>query len=132
MDGIVRNDPSHCFDQDSCSMFMEVGTLTRKMLSSSSDEETKESARLLLLERLALIRNTTAKLAQQVVSVFEEAVFCRNSFAKSKQRRQSIICDDGSNRHIILFLQLAEHLVVRCLALFDSSMEIDGIATDLN
>lgn len=131
MDGIVRNDPSHCFDQDSCSMFMEVGTLTRKMLSSSSDEETKESARLLLLERLALIRNTTAKLAQQVVSDFEEAVFCRNSFAKSKQR-QSIICDDGSNRHIILFLQLAEHLVVRCLALFDSSTEIDGIATDLN
>jgi hypothetical protein len=56
MDGIIRNYPSQCFDDETLAVFTEMGTIIRKMLSISSEGEDGEAVKDLLVERLAFIR----------------------------------------------------------------------------
>jgi hypothetical protein len=135
MDGIVRNDPCHFFDHDSLSLFTEMGTLLRKMLKTSAETEESEAAKELLIERLALVRNLISQRAR-VVTETQAFVVSRSSLYSNARRRTSIICEDGSNRNALLFLQLVEHLAIRSIALQESWMKVEepsaAKATNLN
>jgi hypothetical protein len=140
LDGIIRNDPQYSFDQDILTTLTEIGTLIRK------------SAKEFLLERLALMRQGIVQIMASFVADVEALIgskSCanqgrprakrssivrgrRSSWCESTGRRgkrNSIICEDGSNRHTLLFLQLVEHLALHCIALCDSWTEIEELAS---
>ena len=126
MDGIIRNDPHHCFAEDLISTLTEMGTLTRKMLNISPESDTSEAAKELLMERLVLVRAAVGKLSHTVTDT-EAVIVSRKSVGSNAHKRRSIVCDDGSNRHNLLFLQLVEHLALRCIALYDSWVEVEEL-----
>jgi hypothetical protein len=127
MDGIIRNDLPHSFDDDLISMFTEMGTLTRKMFKISPELDASEAAKDLLLERLAIVRANIGMLAHALSDTEAVVISRRSNITKRSQRRRSIVMDDGSNRQSLLFLQLVEHLILRCIALHDSWMEVEEL-----
>lgn len=132
MDGVIRNEPQgYWFEEDELAIFTEIGSLCRKMLQANQSYEDSgtscaAASKELLMERLAAIRELSSGVAREVSET--EASLMRHSGSSggdpmSTTKRHTIIYHGDSRRHALLFLQLVEHLALRCMSLHDSWRE---------
>jgi hypothetical protein len=106
-----------------------MGTLLRKMLNFAAETEESEAAKELLIERLALVPHLITQRGHVVTERQDVVVNRRSSLYNNTRTRQtSIICEDGSNRNALLFLQLVEQLALRCIALHDSWTKVEDLS----
>mmetsp|Transcript_222 Transcript_222/g.353 ORF Transcript_222/g.353 Transcript_222/m.353 type:complete len:504 (-) Transcript_222:164-1675(-) len=140
MDGIIRNDPNHKFSEDHLDIFASVGTLIRSMLSARLDVTTSDAIEEELRTNLVEMRRMIVDLAA-TVSASPEAQMPSTHLDRSTHSSisSSTMDDDkdgaGTPKHVegshvcsLLFLQLAEHLAIRSVRLYESRKQCDGVS----
>lgn len=149
LDGIVRNDTKHDFDEDQLTLFADSGTLVRRMLTVPFNRETSEAAAEELSEKLVEIRYCIIQLSAAVGrSKNQMPTFNDPSVPLSRPASSTSISsmvrvssassisgmDDvggrGMPKHVpgsrvcaLLFVQLVEHLTLRSLRLYHAWKE---------
>jgi len=152
LDGMIRNDPKQSFSEDHLTMFAEIGTLIRYMLTVPLNHANSASASRDLLERLTDLRRCIVDVAAAVAA---EKIEDNNSLLRDVELGSisSDIFDDdhatkakllrldsgasggrcapkhvkGSNVCALLFLQLVEHLVLRSLRLYQAWKHVEVV-----
>lgn len=140
IDGIIRNDPNHKFSEDHLDIFATVGTLIRSMLSARLDVTTSDAIEEELRTNLVEMRRMIVDLAA-TVSASPEAQMPNTHLDRSTHSSisSSTMDDDkdgaGAPKHVegshvcsLLFLQLAEHLAIRSVRLYESRKQCDGVS----
>mmetsp|Transcript_13942 Transcript_13942/g.30263 ORF Transcript_13942/g.30263 Transcript_13942/m.30263 type:complete len:523 (+) Transcript_13942:114-1682(+) len=130
IDGIVRNDPNHKFSEEHLVLLANVGTLVRKMLSAPLDSTASDAVEKKLSMKLVSLRRMIVDLATTVSASSESQL-------PSIVSIDNMVDDDagqGAPKHVqgshvcsLLFLQLAEHLALRSVRLYESWKKYDGV-----
>lgn len=139
IDGIIRNDPNHKFSEEQLDLLANVGTLIRRMLSARLDVTTSDAIEEEVRTNLVEMRRMIVDLAA-TVSASPEVQIPNTNLDRSTQSSiiSSAMDDDndgaGAPKHVegshvcsLLFLQLAEHLAIRSLRLYESRKQCDGV-----
>ena len=157
LDGIIRNDPHHNFNDDDLELFANSGTLISRMLSLPYNPQRSEEAAIALTQNLHTVRQLIVTNSGKVHSNPSSLpkVDSRESFdtfvmgsqtnllglAASKSDDSNDAIDHsgrgvpkfvkGSHVCALLFLQLVEHLILRSLRLYNSWMKVEEIHKDI-
>jgi hypothetical protein len=122
MDGIVRNEPPHGFDEDAAALFAEIGTLTRKLFQIVPSKDVTASA-MVKEELMELLNSVHQLILQMTVSVAAGTPLQAMTVTRAANRRSAL-------RSSLLFLELVEHLTLHCLSLYDHWMVVERVAED--
>lgn len=156
LDGIVRNDPKHDFNETHINLFAGIGTLIRQMLTLPLNTETDGAAKK-LKAKLAQVRGFIIELSSVVAASSQQVptnevgtlgvdIRCsRLDLAgmdppelSEMHKPDSFQEDDkggmGVPKHVhgsrvcaLLFLQLVEHMALRSVRLYESYKKCEDI-----
>ncbi|KAL7550641.1 hypothetical protein ACHAWF_016361 [Thalassiosira exigua] len=159
MDGIVRNDPNHKFDEKQLRLMASTGTLIRRMLTVPLGTSINDVAAQELAMNLTAMRRTIVELTVKVASSpsqqlpnilsYESSLgemdelrndlksaseSCSNLLALEDEELRDDSGGKAAPKHVhgsivcsLLFLQLAEHLGLRSIRLYQSWKQFENL-----
>ena len=129
LDGIIRNEPPRGVDDSTIFLLAELGTLTRELFTIVPQENVPEIAinKRLLLGRLSTIRQLERKLTVDMASPKISREYTKKEEGITEMNSADTTETDDNNRTLLLFLQLVEHLILRCLSLYDAWMKVEEV-----
>jgi len=146
IDGIVRNDPKHQFNEEHLAMFAESGTLIQQMLTVPRNSKGSEIAAKALFEKLSQTRCLIVEMSARVAESPSElpSIQSTSNLSDLATKEEEGYDDNdgrgapkfvpGSNVCALLFLQLVEHLILRSLRLYSTWTNVEemGAASKLS
>jgi hypothetical protein len=139
MDGIVRNDTKHSFKEVHLTLFADIGTLIREMLTVPLDSQASDLAAEQLLEKLAETRFSIVHSCSVVGRSSNELPTLgelKRTDSGTRLSEMDSECSSGTKmpKHVkgssvcaLLFVQLVEHLALRALGLYRSWKNVDRL-----
>eukprot|EP00804_Cyclotella_cryptica_P020263 CCRYP_015885-RA/>CCRYP_015885-RA protein AED:0.38 eAED:0.38 QI:214/1/1/1/0/0/2/105/504 len=146
IDGIIRSDPKHKFSEENLNLLVQLGNSIRTMLTVPLDITASDAASEQLCTDLVTLRTMIVDLSA-VVSKSRDVQIHRSVDSDPSFSSYSIYSDSTSEdeldddrggvhapKHVagshvcsLLFLQLAEHLALRSLRLYQSYKQCEGV-----
>ncbi|KAL7485847.1 hypothetical protein ACHAW6_011451, partial [Cyclotella cf. meneghiniana] len=146
IDGIIRSDPKHKFSEENLNLLVQLGNSIQSMLTVPLDISASDAASEQLCKDLVTLRSMILDLSA-VVSKSRDVQIHRSMDSDPSFGSYSIysdsssvgeLDDDRGDMHVpthiagshvcsLLFLQLAEHLALRSLRLYQSYKQCEGV-----
>ena len=147
LDGMVRNEAEYDFDHVHVVLFEETGMLIRKILTPPLDFAQNKELVSELVRKVEQLRECIDKLrTSSEAEAVSRRMGLRDFEAKllrnAKYMSESLRMDDdagmglpkyatGGSDNALVFLQLVEHLILRCLRLYEAWKHVELQALEL-